>query len=534
MPVVLVSSYHVDEIDRRLATHSGATAIVSRSHNMAELGEALEAILRRDAATSAEHAAKRRSTRDDISRLVSRLKRDSEVREALAESQAAVSALLPFFERFSDLGSQSDIDKTIDELLAGYLDASGAALGCAFLASPTGKLTLRSHLGFRDPIAAAELPTFFDRFDLLEHALATGAAVELPSPELHGADIDAFLRRTTAVTMILVPLAIRGERLGVLALGSHRTTSSTDRLRLAEAARGPIAQALALSRSVGELVTSRQAFRGIVDSTSDGIVVADRAGTITYANPAARQVFGYAADELVGRRTTDIMPFLDGSDDATTGAGVRRGGAVFSAAVTFTTFEDSPGHRLRAYVIRDLGLRQTLDKLATLANRDGLTDLYNRRRFDEHVTARIGESIRYNFSGALVMVDLDGFKAINDAHGHGAGDTVLKTVAGILRASTRTSDFVARLGGDEFAIELPHIDMRDAVSVATKLLAAVRAPIAWRGVSLQVGMSAGIAMYPEHGKSLDALVETADAALYRAKDAGRNRICSGELPRGPT
>jgi len=327
--------------------------------------------------------------------------------------------------------------------------------------------------------------------------------------------------------MILVPLAIRGEHLGVLALGSRRTTSSTDRLRLAEAARGPIAQALALSRSVGELVTSRQAFRGIVDSTSDGIVVADRSARITYANPAARQIFGYGGDDLIGRPTTDIMPFLEGAD-AATGVGLRRGGAVFSAAVTPTTFEDSPGHSLCAYVVRDLSLRDTLDKLATLANRDGLTELFNRRRFDEHVTARLGEAVRYNFSGALVMIDLDAFKEINDSHGHTAGDAVLRAVAEILRASTRTSDFAARLGGDEFALELPHILLQDAIAVATKLLVAVRAPIEWRGRSLRVGMSVGIAMYPDHGSALDTLVEAADAALYRAKDAGRNRIGIGE------
>ena len=144
--------------------------------------------------------------------------------------------------------------------------------------------------------------------------------------------------------MILVPLGFRGERLGVLALGSNRPSKSTERLRVAEAARGPIAQALALSRSVAELVRSRQAFRGIVDSTSDGIVVADGAATITYANPAALAIFGYSGDALVGRAIGEILPFLDGATETRTGAGVRKDGGEFPTAITATAFEDAPRH----------------------------------------------------------------------------------------------------------------------------------------------------------------------------------------------
>jgi diguanylate cyclase (GGDEF)-like protein len=101
---------------------------------------------------------------------------------------------------------------------------------------------------------------------------------------------------------------------------------------------------------------------------------------------------------------------------------------------------------------------------------------------------------------------------------------VLRAVAAALRAGTRSSDFIARLGGDEFALELPHIHREDALAVASKLLRAVRAPIAWRGHRLRVGMSAGIAMYPQDGDTPDKLTQAADAALYRSKSAGRNRV----------
>jgi diguanylate cyclase (GGDEF)-like protein/PAS domain S-box-containing protein len=528
VPIILVSSHHIDEVDHSIAAHSGASAVVSRSHDMAELHEALNTTVRITASGSTPPPLRHRSTRENVSHLVAQLKREADVREQLVDSRAAVSALLPFFESFADLrthrdGARADVDRTIDELLAGYLDASGAALGCAFLDTPPAGLILRSYLGYREPIAA-DLPSFFGRLDLLERALDRGTALEVPSPELGGDDIDRFLRRADVASMILVPLALRGERLGVLALGSQRASRPAERLRVAEAARGPIAQALALARNVAELVRSRQAFRGIVDSTSDGIVVTDDAGKITYANPAALTSFGYSADALVGRAIAEILPFLGSTTETRTGAGLRSDGVEFPTAITVTAFEDAPGHFLRAHMVRDLSLRETLDQLAVLANRDGLTGLFNRRRFDEHVSARVDEAIRYNFSGALVMLDLDGFKAINDAHGHQAGDAILKTVAEALRSGTRASDFVARLGGDEFALELPHILQEDAVGVVSKLLQAVRTPVEWHGQLLRVGMSAGIAMYPRDGGTFSHLLRAADAALYRSKHAGRNRI----------
>jgi diguanylate cyclase (GGDEF)-like protein/PAS domain S-box-containing protein len=538
IPVVLVSSYHVDEIDRSLATRSGATAVVSRSQDMVELETALNAITRDGGPSPTQPAlsVRNRSTREGISRLVGQLKREADVREELVESQATVTALLPFFERFSDLGAQdnferADADKTLDVLLAGYLDASGAALGCAFIATPRSGLVLRSQLGYRGEMAG-ELRSFFGRLDLLERVLDGGTVLELPSQGLRGDEIDTLLRRASTASMILLPLALRGERLGVFVLGSHRRPRATDLIRVAEAARGPIAQALALSRSVAELTTSRQAFRGIVDSTSDGIVVTDAAGTITYANPAAREIFGYAVDDVTGRAIGEVMPFLAVTPEARNGTALRKDGATFPSAVTVTTYEDAPGHLLHAYLVRDLSLRTTLDQLAALANRDGLTELFNRRRFDEHMASRLVEAIRYELSGALILLDLDGFKVVNDTHGHAAGDAVLKAVAAILTTGTRTSDFVARLGGDEFALELPHIDVQDAVAVATKLLVTARGPIKWCGQVLQIGTSAGIAMYPQHGKTLECLMRAADAALYRSKAAGRNRVSIAEVVRG--
>jgi diguanylate cyclase (GGDEF)-like protein len=121
------------------------------------------------------------------------------------------------------------------------------------------------------------------------------------------------------------------------------------------------------------------------------------------------------------------------------------------------------------------------------------------------------------------VLDCDNFKAINDSHGHGVGDRVLVTVAERLRHSVRESDMVSRLGGDEFVILLPDLGRADAIEiVAEKILHAMEGPMLVEGLSLSVGVSMGIALFPRDGETASALTQTADGALYRAKQAGRN------------
>ena len=124
---------------------------------------------------------------------------------------------------------------------------------------------------------------------------------------------------------------------------------------------------------------------------------------------------------------------------------------------------------------------------------------------------------------AVVYLDLDGFKQINDTLGHGAGDSVLKMVAGRLQATVRAADTVARLGGDEFIIVLQHVSSRDdAGRVAAKVIEAVAQPYSVEDQPVHITISAGIAIYPLHGEDADTLMKNADAALYQAKRAGKN------------
>lgn len=171
------------------------------------------------------------------------------------------------------------------------------------------------------------------------------------------------------------------------------------------------------------------------------------------------------------------------------------------------------------------GRKQVESQLLHLANFDPLTDLFNRRRFQEELERHLVDCARYGTRGALLFLDLDQFKYINDSLGHQAGDRMLKSLAALLRSMLRESDAIARLGGDEFAILLPHADGRQAETVAHKLLDALRHHVEIiGGRAVGITGSMGIALFPEHGQSAEELLAYADMAMYKVKEIGRNNF----------
>lgn len=161
------------------------------------------------------------------------------------------------------------------------------------------------------------------------------------------------------------------------------------------------------------------------------------------------------------------------------------------------------------------------EMIAHLAEHDPLTGLYNRRRFQQELERAINDARRYRHELALLFIDLDGFKHINDTCGHDAGDRYLVAVAGLLRNQLRRTDSVARWGGDEFAVLLPQTSSQAAMEVASKIVAAMqRKKIALGGRQWPMRVSLGIAMFPEHTTKAAKLVAYADAAMYEAKQAG--------------
>lgn len=188
---------------------------------------------------------------------------------------------------------------------------------------------------------------------------------------------------------------------------------------------------------------------------------------------------------------------------------------------------------LIARIERALHLRRRFDELLDhsaqlhhLSITDGLTQLHNHRFFQERLKEEFRRAQRYDDPLALVLLDLDHFKQINDQHGHQVGDEVLRDVAKALRTAVRDTDLLARYGGEEFAVLLPRTHLAGALTVAERVWRALGALRVGPGGSIRVTASLGVSGYPSRSvTAADQLLRTADQALYRAKTEGRNRIC---------
>ena len=164
-------------------------------------------------------------------------------------------------------------------------------------------------------------------------------------------------------------------------------------------------------------------------------------------------------------------------------------------------------------------------RLEALAHEDPLTGVCNRRGFLRDLGRALAYRARYGTSIALILVDVDRFKGINDAHGHAAGDRVLQGVAGRLTSALREMDTVARLGGDEFVVIATDVHRPDDVlAVAEKLRTAMHPPLLVDGCEVPVTLSLGVGLYPDDATDADGLLRRSDAALYRAKEAGRDTV----------
>lgn len=206
----------------------------------------------------------------------------------------------------------------------------------------------------------------------------------------------------------------------------------------------------------------------------------------------------------------------------------------FGESVGLLTLESAVPHRFQS---SDMGPLESVadicaaaiqnvryvDRVRELAYRDGLTGVFNRRFFENRILEELDRQRRYKCGLSVVMIDIDGFKPLNDEFGHLLGDEVLKQVSGVLVQHTRKSDTVCRFGGDEFAILLPEANGDNAAAVADKLRRVI-AQCDFPGVPRPVTISTGVAECPRHGETRDDLIRAADAALYAAKQAGRNQV----------
>jgi two-component system, chemotaxis family, CheB/CheR fusion protein len=257
-------------------------------------------------------------------------------------------------------------------------------------------------------------------------------------------------------------------------------------------------------------------------------------------NRAFSRMTGFGADEMVGE-VLESSPFrpLDLAESAIRMQQLHRDGLVsgeilrvrkdaseLALWVTATCVYDDDGSVMNHIrVFTDISaLKASQRQLEQLASRDALTGLLNRRVFHGRLEEELQRERRWPRGLALLFIDLDSFKEVNDRCGHDVGDQLLKVVSQRLLAATRVTDSVFRLGGDEFTVILPSSKMpEDAIAVADRILDALRAPLSGDERVKPAGASIGIAFYPQDGIDAEALIKAADVAMFRAKRNGRNR-----------
>jgi diguanylate cyclase (GGDEF)-like protein/PAS domain S-box-containing protein len=278
---------------------------------------------------------------------------------------------------------------------------------------------------------------------------------------------------------------------------------------------------------------SDRRFRDLAETANDGIIMADTQGQVAYFNRAAEQMFGYYRNQILGQAVGTLIPeasprLLEAGETPLPSwetKGFRRDGSVLPVECSISVFEGSMG-RFVTYVLRDLSERKRAEELIwKQANFDTLTGLPNRRMFLDRMEQEIRKAHRAGLSLALMFIDLDGFKEINDTLGHSMGDILLKDAAQRLSSCVRETDTVARLGGDEFTVILGELDDPACVErIAQDILQKLAEPFQLGIETAYISASVGITFYPEDATGIEELLKNADQTMYVAKSQGRNRF----------
>jgi diguanylate cyclase (GGDEF)-like protein/PAS domain S-box-containing protein len=280
-----------------------------------------------------------------------------------------------------------------------------------------------------------------------------------------------------------------------------------------------------------------------LNSIGDAVACTDASGIITFLNPVAEQMTGWLSHEASGRSMEEVLRFFDsvtreaipnlmklafGLDRAMhlppNSVLIRRDGHEIPIEDSVAPIHNRQGQATGAVIVfRDVSAARAMVKqIAHMAEHDFLTGLPNRMLLSDRIGQAIAMAPRHSKKAALLFLDLDGFKQINDSFGHLVGDKLLQSVANRLQGSVRRTDTVCRFGGDEFVILLSEVQRIDDVATLARLiLESVAKPHPIDGHSLRVTGSLGVSLYPDDGADAASLLENADAAMYQAKEKGR-------------
>lgn len=296
------------------------------------------------------------------------------------------------------------------------------------------------------------------------------------------------------------------------------------------------------------LEESRETTATTLASIAEGVITIDASGRVSYLNSLAEQLTACSREQALGQPLDAVLrlseeralrvPIEDLPSDLvgpqrSKAVLIPRRGAPLPIEKISSPLRGALGlRRGEVIVFRDITERESHDKnLRTLAYRDPLTNLPNRLALHELLNLELAHARRNKSALAVLFIDLDDFKRVNDTLGHAAGDDLLRATAARLRSHLRETDTIARLGGDEFAVLLPGaLSARDGELVATKLLSALEEPLLFEGRELRVRASIGIAMYPVDANGAEELLRRADEAMYRAKQEGGARLAAAAGP----
>lgn len=330
-----------------------------------------------------------------------------------------------------------------------------------------------------------------------------------------------------------------GEKVGTVCLIDNKPRAiftSEDRQNLTDIAELVLdrmeLRRLDLVRSV-----SQSRFENIAATSPDAIICSNSEGEITFWNRSAERLFGYTAEEIQGRPSDWMVPDswrqiydeelgrlqrgerMGLADQTVELSGRRKDGSEFPAEYSLSTWQEGNSTSVGA-IVRDISdRRQNEERLFRLASLDALTELPNRAAWRE----KMDKVMRAEKPATVMLLDLDGFKEVNDTLGHSAGDAILRQVGERLQTVCNAGIMVARLGGDEFVALLHGNEERAARATAALLVAAISQPYEVLGQRCNVGVSIGVSLAPDHGAAPEEVLGAADLALYRAKAGGRGR-----------
>lgn len=295
-------------------------------------------------------------------------------------------------------------------------------------------------------------------------------------------------------------------------------------------------------RDITELeeVMSRERIAGrVFENSQDGLIVINENGLITVVNPAVTKLLGVAAEQLIGQsivsairshKLRKILPSIIKSID---NFGIWQGeviekslsGQLIPLFAKVNRILKCENHKLydSVIVLTDLSDAKEMERLEYLTHHDSLTGLANRSKFNLVLEELVKRSAYVRDEFAILYLDLDGFKAVNDTYGHDAGDAVLKIVSERMASVTRHTDLIARLAGDEFVMLINPANQAIVTRVSEQLLESISAPISYKGDTLNVGVSIGVKLVGLNERDAERVLKSADTAMYQAKKSGKGR-----------